>query len=338
MPIQAKNETGNVVGTKTVYKYLSPDGGAAALRDGTIQFALAATLNDPFECKPAGFFPGDVNRLIEKAWASHKNEQEWIHFLRNDLSLKDIPPDFLEMRLAHPECIEDNIVAIAQRVLEKKMTDFQQLTYLSCFSTSCDSLLMWAHYAKDHSGIVIGYHDRASFFQTMVKVDYQSERAYIPFGPGHKWHPEWPGILMSRKSIEWAYEDEVRCILLRNKPSVIDSNMKPGLVQMERDQGIAPIFQRTPESKFYSDGRIVYCKNSNNRFPKRLLCGINPEDIAEIYLGIRTDSTLKEQCKQFSEEHSECKLFEFSPDPIHFKLIPHPVGATPPVAGRLTYG
>lgn len=316
--------------SRIIYKYLSPNGAEASLRNGTIQFTLASTLNDPFECKPAGFFPGDVARLIEKAWASHRHEHEWVEFLRNDLSLKNLTSDLLELRLAHPACIESSILQIAQRVLENQMTNFQELTYLSCFSESCDSILMWAHYANNHSGIVIGYHDRASFFQNMIKVNYLPERAYIPFGNGRALHPQWPGILMSRKSLEWQYENELRCFLLRKKPSVIDSDMEPGLVQMDQDQVTAPIFQRMHESNLFSDGRIVYCKSADKRFPERLWCAINLEDVAEIYLGIRTDNTLREQCKQFAKEHSGCKLFEFWPDAIHFKLTPYPFETIPP--------
>ncbi len=81
-----------------------------------------------------------------------------------------------------------------------------------------NNLLMWAHYAQQHKGMVIGFNSDHEFFNKKLnpsddfrhlrKVSYEQERPTVRFGEDD----DFSRILLT-KSIEWAYEDEWRMIL-----------------------------------------------------------------------------------------------------------------------------
>jgi hypothetical protein len=75
-----------------------------------------------------------------------------------------------------------------------------------CLTEQPNNHLMWVHYAQNHSGFVLGFDARASFFRdderTLGKVKYQNR----------------PNVLLSAdvtacfcKSTDWSYEQEWRC-------------------------------------------------------------------------------------------------------------------------------
>jgi hypothetical protein len=70
-----------------------------------------------------------------------------------------------------------------------------------------DNHLMWVHYARNHTGFVLGFDARASFFQeddhVLRKVIYE---------PGPRVHSEADVNVCFYKSNEWEYEQEWRCV------------------------------------------------------------------------------------------------------------------------------
>lgn len=77
------------------------------------------------------------------------------------------------------------------------------------------SLLMWAHYGDQHSGVAIGFDEHSPFFQgseivsglqRLGKVDYSKKRPVI--SPSTQDTPK----IFLRKSEEWEYEKEWRLI------------------------------------------------------------------------------------------------------------------------------
>jgi len=81
---------------------------------------------------------------------------------------------------------------------------------ISCFSEAKDSILMWAHYAADHSGVCIGFDTTKHFFQTAWQVRYQDDLPII-YRPSDD-----PDTMLSKslltKSIHWNYEQEWRIV------------------------------------------------------------------------------------------------------------------------------
>jgi hypothetical protein len=76
-----------------------------------------------------------------------------------------------------------------------------------CLTEQPNNHLMWVHYAKNHTGFVLGFDAPASFFRedrrALHKVVYQE-------GPDVFSEPD--ANVCLHKSIKWEYEQEWRCI------------------------------------------------------------------------------------------------------------------------------
>ena len=94
-----------------------------------------------------------------------------------------------------------------------------------CLSHTCNNILMWAHYADEHRGFVVGLDEGHAFFQstayyydppwgkqelnapgfgTLRDVSYKKERPNIDRGDNI------PLDSFFTKSTDWSYEKEVR--------------------------------------------------------------------------------------------------------------------------------
>ena len=95
-----------------------------------------------------------------------------------------------------------------------------------CLSRTSRNLLMWSHYAANHSGLVVAFDEQHDFFKhdvyfyqtpfwrkviislpgfgTLRDLTYSQERSVINLGEGV------PFDSFFRKSLDWSYEQEVR--------------------------------------------------------------------------------------------------------------------------------
>lgn len=81
-----------------------------------------------------------------------------------------------------------------------------------CLTTSPDDLLMWAHYAQNHSGICLGFDSGGEPFSTAQPVCYQEGRARVaPLDTASREQRLVENVLFV-KSPHWQYESEWRCI------------------------------------------------------------------------------------------------------------------------------
>ena len=131
-----------------LYKYLSPDR-LDVLRDGFIRLTQLGALNDPFECSP---------RLL-------------------------VPNELPDPPQAQCQCCVDSYVAGAQEhLLREQATE----SGVVCLTEHPDNLLMWAHYAQNHEGFVLGFETTHPFFADrppgsgLRRVKYQLERPALP--------------------------------------------------------------------------------------------------------------------------------------------------------------
>ncbi len=94
-----------------------------------------------------------------------------------------------------------------------------------CLTDQPHDHLMWVHYARNHTGFVLGFNARASFFRennrVLQKVVYQR---------GPRVFSEADVNVCFYKSDQWEYEQEWRCVreFDRSEPRVVA--IDPGLV------------------------------------------------------------------------------------------------------------
>jgi len=94
-----------------------------------------------------------------------------------------------------------------------------------CLTERPNNHLMWVHYASNHTGFVLGFNARASFFQennrVLRKVVYQNAPKVLS---------EADASVCFYKSDEWTYEQEWRCVreFQNAEPRVVE--IEPALI------------------------------------------------------------------------------------------------------------
>jgi hypothetical protein len=190
-----------VVRPSVFYKYLTP-ARVDVLRDLKIRFTQVSALNDPFESLP-GVVIRDRDWYLEKFRDRVENEIVQLG-MRSQVKKK-------QYRCARKKAFEhfftcstdlEWLTSVSEEV--RHMSD----TVQGCLSLSATStnVLMWAHYAQNHEGFVLGFRAEHEYFGDSVSpVVYSSTRpAHDPFECRHD------GAIFYTKSADWSYEQEYR--------------------------------------------------------------------------------------------------------------------------------
>ena len=157
-------------GRRPFYKYASPETAVAILRNRTVRYCAPATFNDPFDVQSGLHFDFDITSLPEKVLDK-----------LGELASAPVEPKIdptnpwgqlvLEARRHYPShgFPRDRWLSIIAsafdsllKVFEQTRIDFQNHwktvmlpgVGVFCVTEDRDNLLMWAHYAKDHKGVV----------------------------------------------------------------------------------------------------------------------------------------------------------------------------------------
>ena len=185
----------------TFYKYLSPER-LDVLQNLRIRFTQVSGLNDPFESYPGVLIgsrdwylkifrariEGDMNQLGIRSDAKRKQywrakQKEFGHFHK---------------------CSTDVKWLIDQSELVQHMSD----TLSGCLSLSltASNILVWSHYAQNHTGYVLGFYAEHDYCgDSVVPVNYSAERP-----PHNHFERKHSGELFYTKSLDWSYEREYR--------------------------------------------------------------------------------------------------------------------------------
>jgi hypothetical protein len=200
-----------------LYKYLSPRR-VDVLRDLKIRFTQPSALNDPFEMQPVVTdFADDpyITQLVESRFDQLVAEQ----YQKSPIS-QHIPFDvFRKLALSQKTNVIKGTRAIAKVVLplmKKKIADLDKQVGILSLTESPDNLLMWAHYADNHRGMIVEFDGNDAFFNRkrtdgdefyhLRKVVYASARPR-----GNLVEMGIQEFLLT-KSSDWAYEQEWRIL------------------------------------------------------------------------------------------------------------------------------
>jgi hypothetical protein len=180
--------------------------------DGEIYFATVPELDDPFECQWVEHLPVSIEErdlyareFCAKFAPTLDNEKRKLDYLAIMAWLESV---------ATPE----NKGIIPNQV-EIKYGWF-------CASEVCDSLLMWAHYAKPrHSGVCLSIQTRFLNDRRILPVKYLAERAAISAWDYIHEDRETFVQATTYKSPEWSYEREWRTVGIPGplrRPGIVD--------------------------------------------------------------------------------------------------------------------
>lgn len=217
-----------------LYKYYNFDskGHLSLIRDSNIYFSSPAALNDPFEF-PTGTLkvPDSIGqeckksllRMLDDPNFNFQSLDKYDLFASTNLQLKLLNLKYENINSETISCDDESI-----------LHDYIK-TSVGVFSLSGNhnNILMWSHYAAEHSGLCVGLlTDRLLNIDAdyIGAVKYQQE---LPKVENH--HIGIETIMVSaafHKSAEWRYEQEYRILKLE---------AKNGLVHIDR-QAIHSVF------------------------------------------------------------------------------------------------
>ena len=199
-----------------LYKYVSSSG-LDILINQRIKATPPNRFNDVFEFQP--LFEGKPSNRMVKRHLRNNNDLHGQYEM--DRKLGRTGESFKEykkrMRAMHREIVPAIATQVAEKIDIQRHTMIDRLSHLIgviCFTTVPNSLLMWAHYATSHSGLVVEFDTQHPVFSNTPRLEavkYSHMRPVITLGGNPNLSLDeagWNTLLT--KSIEWAYESEWR--------------------------------------------------------------------------------------------------------------------------------
>jgi hypothetical protein len=196
-----------------VYKYLPPER-IDVLESSLLRFTPPVAFNDPFETSAFGteFLRPETRRRLTTRLSGGRSA--------GGGDIADLLARPIDQLLAGGEIADlvphsiDQLLAKGYQ--ERQAESFGKAYGILSLSGRKDSLLMWAHYARSHTGLAVGFDAGNPFFaqtrsesgkRVLRPVAYRSERPRVD----HRGRLN--DDVFFTKSPEWEYEMEWRAIL-----------------------------------------------------------------------------------------------------------------------------
>jgi hypothetical protein len=218
-----------------LFRYYKAEQALSVLNDLEIRTSIPNTLNDPFELSPnidpsqftrkrcEAFLRNDHNVQMwyeregrQRGFTSKKAFKRWY--------LKDIPRRAAELLPKVPSNVE--------RVRGNFANDFSKHWRLLCASRTANSILMWSHYAANHTGIVIEFDTQEEPFSQIgewcvLPVVYSAKKPdYVHFNRYSKFQNAMFTVAAT-KAPDWSYEQEVRIVLAASASTLREVRFLP---------------------------------------------------------------------------------------------------------------
>jgi hypothetical protein len=220
-----------------VYTYRAPDGYALeGLRDSTVWLSAAARFNDPYDSSlfmdslgalryqvrkilledpPRGLTPADI-QIIAHATDPLQAATDLLRGPQSDLTYEEA--------LQLQRLLLGNARTHSLEMSGRFSALVQQAVKVCSFSTTLDSLVMWAHYADSHRGFCVEYSleslpnahpARQNIFPVRYSdIRYDLTRDFELFlESAHAEESNHPLLAALNKSTHWSYENEWRLVM-----------------------------------------------------------------------------------------------------------------------------
>ncbi len=228
-----------ILGKRSFYKYMAPKTALAVFSYKTFRYSSPLLFNDPFDIQSGLHFEFDIkdiylkilDRLEDLAKRDHLPNLYWddpwaqvIKAVWENYPSHGFPrKKWLEQLVKNSEKLE--LVKVMRQTQIDYAKDWEKRLpklRVFCVSEERDNLLMWAHYAKDHTGIVaevLSLPEEDNPLSVARQVTYQDSPP--PFYSEEEWLDD---ILLQKrldhsslyrkyaqtKSNHWSYEKEWR--------------------------------------------------------------------------------------------------------------------------------
>jgi hypothetical protein len=206
-----------------LYQYFKVESGIDCLKNQLLKVRMPNRINDPFEFLPQYVKIQDLDIIKAQALEPdiakmliYKFNKDNDFIASNGIISLDKWPIFVNnniQSLYKFYCMSFEHAVASQ--FSKYLDILSEEIGLICLTTKKDSILMWSHYANNHTGIVIGFNENL-FENKAVRVNYSSTRVSVEAGFKIINKNELQQVLYN-KSIDWKYEEEYRiCVKLNS--------------------------------------------------------------------------------------------------------------------------
>jgi hypothetical protein len=262
-----------------VYKYCDFERALKIIETGKILARFPSTLNDLFDSQPK--LNIDPSGIPLEA----RSRMKWSGSLMLDVSPglngKYMPEFEALVRHVFPH----NAAEVRARFWplggRQIGVDLLQGLTVVCFSKTWKSLLMWAHYAKEHTGAVIAIRRESKLFDQRINAndEFRILRPvkYDVMRTPRDWSHVSVDSLLFRKGADWAYEDEMRIVFPEGQTAIqpglgglvelpagcIDHVIIGSRVTAERGR---ELLEALRASRKFSDARVRHARPDPSRY------------------------------------------------------------------------
>lgn len=197
--------------------------------EGLVYPSSPLYFNDPYDCEFC--FQADALEGI-------LDRETYLHLLERRFSLKQeeknriLYSDNIERAMqivlqAHGGKLSDSWMNILESGLSGCLNKIKDAVRVVCLSEVYDSMLMWSHYAQNHTGFCIEYdfEEKDMFYKHLHPVVYTKERYAVSKIDILDENKEFLYKTTCRKSDVWSYEKEWR-IITANYNKVMPQKLK----------------------------------------------------------------------------------------------------------------
>jgi len=202
----------------SLHKYFPPER-IGSLESQELAFSPLNTFNDPFEGRPdiKGLVTKEhlTNTLLEKLpGAIERQYRNLPRERRRLLTLEQFRKKMLEMARTEFPKEASNYHSLMTGMAQELPDRMSKIMGALCLCETRDSLLMWAHYAKSHTGFTVEFDSSSPFFnrkRTESDEHYHLRRVlYRSRRPSGQLLDFDGNELFLVKSDDWSYEKEWR--------------------------------------------------------------------------------------------------------------------------------
>lgn len=201
---------------RRLFKYRAVnEQGLAMLRTGQVWLASPATFNDPLD-SAVTFNLQRVYDVIREAKPQPDRRRSLLYRMVQGETL-GLPPSVRDLLL---DATTGLYRKLNRGVVQYGTNKLHESLRISCFSETCVSAPMWAHYADNHRGFCAEW-DLSTWSQNDIARLFPVLYDEHPFQmPSLAFNPHYDGaeILLSlRKAADWSYEREWRYVVRGEK-------------------------------------------------------------------------------------------------------------------------
>ena len=197
--IKTRDSVGEVT---SLYRYRTPNEYTVSeIDESYLHFSTPCDFNDPFDCYHS----------IEGADSEGREE-------------------LIEMGITD-EFMLDSFFGDLHYYLMGMQIDFQKRISVCCFSERWNSISMWTHYAKCHTGVCIEYDFEALKRCNVnpLRVKYSKNMIVRPYVNGG--HPEFGDLIKSCLNKSDEFESDMEWRAIKTKQSTGDNVSVPGCIK-----------------------------------------------------------------------------------------------------------